>query len=375
MSPQDEGALSGAEQLVAQGAIVLKAENDSMSSVAIARPRDEAKVKDRALAILDADAAAAEAAFYSIPFKEHSRSGDCTGNSDDSCPVKEEVEGIGIEGAREIARLWGNCSSRVYFVNQDDEWVYLSGVFLDLETNVRTEVPLNVSKVGRYRSGEMYVLYPDKLSKAISAGVSKVARNAIVQAVPRHISRAYYERAKEIVVGSGAVDVPKLVEAFATYDVSREMLEGFYQEKLEDLAPEKRRHLRGLFTAIRENLVTVEGFFGQAGGGGAETPGSGPSSDSSGVRSSPSAIAGEAEITGGTTAPAGPANEEVSKAGETRKKPAAEEPPAPEAKTAELGFDGRALPTEPSQPTPEGVESPEPNEPKRKPIDFGGLGI
>ena len=136
--PRDqEPALTGAEQLVAQGAIVLKAENDRMDAIAIARPRDEAKVKERALFLIEADAEAAASTYYSIPFKEHSQDGNCTGKSDDSCPIKEWVEGIGIEGAREIARLWQNNSSRVYISDEDDEWVYLSGVFLDLETNVR----------------------------------------------------------------------------------------------------------------------------------------------------------------------------------------------------------------------------------------------
>ena len=367
MPKDQEPALTGAEALVAQGAIVLKAENDRMDAIAIARPRNETKVKDRALALLNDDPTAAESAYYSIPFKEHSREGECTEKSDDSCPVKEEVEGIGIEGARELARLWGNCSSRVYIGDEDDDWVYLFGVFLDLETNVRTELPLAVSKIGRYKSGQTFTLYPQKLAQAISAGVSKVARNAIVNAIPRHISRAYYERAKELVVGSGSVDVPKLVEAFATFDVTREMLEGFYQQKLEELSAEKRRNLRGLFTAIREHLIDPAQYF--AAGGGAEKSESGSSSDSSGVTSSPSAIAGEAEVTGGTVAPEAAA-------------------PAP----AEVGFDRRSLAPapegtadpdlrlvrseEPSQPTPEGVESPEPNEtPTRKPIDFDGLGF
>lgn len=356
MSPKEEVTLSAGESLVAQGAMVLKAENDSMTSIALARPRDEVKVKARALAIIEADPEAAASAYYSIPFKEHSRQGECTGLSDDSCPVKEEVEGIGIEGAREIARLWENNSSRVYFTDEDDDWVYLSGVFLDLETNVRTEVPLAVSKVGRYRSGEVYRLYPQKLAQAISAGVSKVARNAIVQAVPRHISRAVYEKAKEIVVGSGSIEVPKLVEAFATFNVTREQLEGFYGMKLEELSADKRRHLRGLFTAFRERLREPEEFFGGAGGGGGPQPGAKSGSPgaatqtASGSKPPPSATAGEARVTGGTQAPTAPAA------------PAKEPTPPVEGPKA-------------STPTPHAVDSQKPNEPEPTQADFDGLGI
>ena len=298
----------------------------------------------------------------------------------------------------------------------------------------------------RYRSGNIVTLYPAKLAQAVQAGVSKAARNAIVQAIPRHISRAVYEKAKEKVLETGELALPKLLEAFAAFDVGREKLESVYKKPLEELTPKERQNLRGLFTAFREHFLDPKEYF--AGGGGAEKSESGPSSDSSGVKPSPSAIAGEAEITGGTqaaepqsdnpahrallliaeelrrinpeltaeaafetavvlnpaiaaawqtpTPPADAPNEEVSKAGETREK----EPPSPEPLTgdaaamadAEALHDRAGFPSipvevaeperelrlvpEPSQPTPEGVESPEPNDTTtREPIDFDKIGI
>lgn len=405
--PDRPGDLSGAEKLVAQGATVMRFENDQMAAFALAHPRNEAEIKERALANLSADPDAAASAYYSIPYKEHTRAEGCTGQSDDPCPIKEEVEGIGIEGARELARLWRNNASRVYVTDEDDEWVWLSGVFTDLETNTRTEVPLGVSKFGTRRGGGVYTLNPQRLAMAVSAGVSKVARNAIVQALPRHLSRAYYERAKEIIAGSGAVDIPKLVEAFAAYGVTRERLEGFFGAKLEELEGDDRRKLRGLFVAIRERLVEPERFFSEAGGSGSTSdgPATGPQSKSraGGVNGSP--VSGStAEVRGGTQAkteaewqgeaedaraaahgsaepspapgdrasaesapaaapgsegtsdpaetpgsaapepaPGGPPNEEVSKGGETRPK-------------AEPETEGG------SQPTPDGVGSSTPNE-------------
>lgn len=364
MSEKEKTGLTGAEQLVAQGAMVLKAENDRMEAVAIARPRDEKKVKDRALDLIKADPEAAASAFYSIPFKEHSHEGECTGKSDDSCPVKEWVEGIGIEGAREIARLWGNNSSRVYISDEDDEWVYVSGVFLDLETNVRVEVPLPVSKVGRYKSGAIYTLYPARLAMAVQAGVSKAARNAIVQAIPRHISRAVYEKAKEVVLETGELALPKLLEAFAAFNVGREKLEGLYHKPLEELSPDERRNLRGLFTSFREHFLEPEEFFAGAGGGGAAGPsGEGTSpADGNGVTPPPSAVVGSAKVTNGAVKePSAPA----------------EEPPLPNEEgtvgTVAAGEKAASEPVEPSQPTLRVVESPPPDEPA--PVDFDGIGI
>lgn len=266
MPQQPDQSQSPGEALVAQGAMVIQIENAEMRSFALANRRNEAGVKTLALEILRADPDAAASAYYSIPYKNHTRSGDCTGLSDDNCPVESEVEGIGIDGARDLARLWGNNASRVYFTEEDVDWCRMAGVFVDLETNTRVEVPYAVPKFGTDRGGNAYVLKPGRLAMAVQAGVSKCARNAIVQGLPKHLSRAYYETAKELVLGSGAVDVPKLVEAFATFNVTRERLESFYGGKLEELEPEKRRQLRGLFVAIRENLVQPDAFFAGAGG-------------------------------------------------------------------------------------------------------------
>lgn len=351
-----EGASPG-EKLVAQGAMVMRFENDQMMAAAVARPRNEAEVKERALRQLEEDPEAAASAYYSIPFKEHSKEGNCTGRSDDECPVKEWVENIGIDGARELARLWRNNVSRVYFVDEDDDWVRLSGVFVDLESNTREEVPYAVPKVGVSRRGAVYTLDPRRLSMAIQAGVSKCARNAIVAGVPRHLSRAYWERAREIAAGTDAIEVPRLLEAFASFRVTREQLEGFYQSKLEELSKENRRNLRGLFIAIREGHVDPEQFFAGAGDGKRRAESAATSKNSGHAEGcSPSPVAGAtARVRGGTVAaPAGQPNGELSGAGDTPEKA----PPAP------------------SQPTPEPVSSPPPNEPAEPTqADLEGLGI
>lgn len=394
MTQRKPEGLTPAEELVAQGSLVMRFENEQMTAIAVARPRDELGVKNRALEILAADADAAASAYYSIPYKEHTRAQGCTGQADDPCPVKEDVEGIGIEGARELARLWGNNASRVYFTDEDDGWVRMSAVFLDLETNVRTELPYAVAKTGTYHGGAAYTLNPQRLRMAVQAGVSKAARNAIVHGLPRWLSRAYFEKAKELAGETPAIDIPKLVESFATYSISREQLEGFYGGRLEDLDADKRRNLRGLFVAIRENLVDPEQYFPRAGGGGAtETAGESGASIGTGVTPPPSASGATAEIRGGTHkgGPAAPAPQTRGRSTEEWQREA-EDAHAAAVGTAEPEPEGRAAedwerdaaaadaavaePAEPSQPTPDRVESPTPNddtEPVQ--VDFEGLKI
>jgi len=62
--------LSAAESLVAQGAQIMRIENDSMLAVAVQRPRDEQKVITGALKELELVPEEAAKAFYEIPYQE-----------------------------------------------------------------------------------------------------------------------------------------------------------------------------------------------------------------------------------------------------------------------------------------------------------------
>lgn len=403
----EETGFSPAENLVAQGAIVMKYENAEMRSFALAHRRNESEVKDRALAILEQDADAVACAYYSIPHKEHTRGPGCTRQADDDCPVKH-VEGIGIDAARELARLWQNNATRVYFSHEDDDRIWLSGVFVDLETNTRVELPYGVSKLGVPKGGGTpYVLNPQRLGLAIQAGVSKAARNAITNGLPRSLSRAYFDRAKELLGSSSAIKIPQLLAAFEGYDVTREMLEGFYGAHLEELSAEQRKNLRGLFVAIREGLVDPKEYFaGSGGGGGGATEGTGRTPQSHGVTPPPSAPTGAtAEVKGGTAAaPAEPASggatgpaTDGATDGATAPEPAPAAAPAPGAAPTPQTAPATAPPTggatadsqatqspipapapeSASQPTPQGVQSESPSDDTDEPgqPQLQGLGI
>jgi hypothetical protein len=251
------------EALIASGAQVVKIEDDRMTSIALSNPRDEAKVQAEALAELERDPDYAAEIYYSIPFKSHTRREGCNGTASDSCPVENEVEGIGIEGARNLARRWRNNVSRVSSIEREESFE-LVGVFLDLETNQRIELPFHVSKLAVARDGSVYDLNPVRLQMAVQAAASKVARNAILAGIPAQIKRRYYEKAKEL-SAKVPVDVGALVAAYGALGVTREALEAYYGATLEELGDDQKRNVRSLYRALREGLLEPSSLFATAG--------------------------------------------------------------------------------------------------------------
>lgn len=255
--------LSAGEALVANGGQIIRIEDERMSSVAVLRPRDEKKVYAGALAELEAHPELAGEMYYSIPYKDHTNdpTTGCTKRADDKCPVASRVEGIGIDGSQSLLRRWGNATAAARMVGDDDDNVHLEGVFIDLEHNTRVVRPFRVSKVKRYRDGNVYNLGEDKLAMAVGAGVSKVIRNAILSGIPGPIKRAYLEKAQELAASTSAVSIPKMLEAFSAYHVDRSMLEKYFGAKLEGLPGQSLAKLKGLFVSLRDGWTTVEQVF------------------------------------------------------------------------------------------------------------------
>src|SRR5262245_4981886 len=78
----------GAIARLPMGAILIKAENEALSAVALARPRDESRVLKGALLELDLLPEMAQKSYYSIPYKKRLPGGKV---------VIEKVEGPSIK--------------------------------------------------------------------------------------------------------------------------------------------------------------------------------------------------------------------------------------------------------------------------------------
>ena len=249
--------MSGGEALVAQGAQLMRIENDSMMSVAIQRPRNEATVLKSALAELELVPEEAIKAFYSIPYKE---------TQFDGSVRTVKVEGLSINTAMALIRRWGNCSITARLLNEDRDGWDLEGVAIDLETNYRIVRPFRVSKWQRRRGGKVELLPPDRQLMVIQAGASKAIRNATLALLPAYLKGAYERKAREIVAGkldakADKKTVDAVVRAFKKLGVTPEQLVRQTGEPLAEWTGDVVADLRGLWNAINDGQTTLEESF------------------------------------------------------------------------------------------------------------------
>lgn len=248
------------EQLVAQGAKLMRIENDSMAAVAVQRPRDESEVIKKAIRELDIAPENAKAAYYSIPYKER--------QVDGSYKVVK-VEGPSIKAAMSLARRWGNCTVASRLMNEDESGWDLEGVFVDFETNFRVSRPFRVSKVAKKRGGGTYRLDPQRELMALQAGASKAIRNATLAGLPDYLVSAYNNRAREIVGGkldqkATSETVAAVMRTFSKIDVTQEQLERYTKLSVDLWTGNEIADLRGLWNAIQDGQVTAEEAFAVA---------------------------------------------------------------------------------------------------------------
>lgn len=254
MSADVMSPTSAAENLVAQGATLMRIENDSMLAVAVQRPRNEANVLKGALNELAMVPEEAKKNYYAIPYKDRDTGKIVT------------VTGPSINAAMALARRWGNCSAATRIVNEDATGFDIEGVFIDLESNFRVSKPFRVGKTAKRKGGGAYILDPQRLLMAVQAGASKASRNAILAGLPTYLVRAYDTRAREIAAGNldAAADPKKvagLFRAFERFKVTKEMLEAYVEMPIADWTGETLSNLIGLGNALNDGQVTLEDLF------------------------------------------------------------------------------------------------------------------
>ena len=255
--PVSEGA-----EIIRGGAALVKAQDDTMLTIAVQRPREVATVREKVLAELEAFPDFADRYFYSIPHRTKA----CNHQSGQLCPNCALVEGASVHAALAIQRYWGNCFSSWMPLEEEEEHIWILGTFVDYESNTKFQRPIRVQK--GYKKGKNWIpLRDDGLAKVIHAGGSKAQRNAILAGVPDALKILVFTKAKELVVGDKPDEMlsKKQMDAieseFAKFEVSIELLESKLGKKSTAWAMRDRATLLGLRTSLADG-ASVQELFG-----------------------------------------------------------------------------------------------------------------
>jgi len=183
--------------------------------------------------------------------------------------TKDYVQGASVQLALEAFRLFGNCTV-VHRPIQSTrfEWIFTAAI-TDLETGSTYERP--------YRMDRQFEIYGrmDKFRKddiRFQIGVSKAARNAILNFMPQHLIDAMLEAAMNSVrnrvvaklkEAGGDIEalIEPMMEQFAEYGVSDEMLAEAYAKPRDTWQVEELVMMLGDLKALKSRKETVETLF------------------------------------------------------------------------------------------------------------------
>jgi hypothetical protein len=238
------------EQLVAQGATIVKLENQTQMTVAVQRPRDEVKILAAALKELDTYPSMADEVLYRKPVGKENG-------------VQKYAEGLSIRTAESLANRWCNSAFGCDIIHDDEQGVILAAVFLDYESNTRRVLQKKVSrmyKASQSAGGGMKRTPDDRFyDVVVPANQSKLLREVILRSLPAGLKLEYENRARQIMLGGDAKKLTtKLVQGFIRLGVSKSKLEELAGKRIDDLTPEEIANLIATGNAIREGETTIE---------------------------------------------------------------------------------------------------------------------
>jgi hypothetical protein len=242
---EDQEVLQPLSQALDSSTIALlsKSEIDTQIATAKKYPRQIAKLLSTAIALVTADAEAADEAIYALP-----RAG-------------KIIEGPSVRFAEVMAYSWGNCRCGARVISEDEEFITAMGSFIDLEMNVA--IGYEVKRRITTRDGKRF--NTDIIQQTANAACSIALRNAVLRGIPKALWKKVYNAARQAVAGDTKTLDARVAQMFKSFElmgVKRDQVFAKLGIKgVEDITLDHLVSLRGIFNAIRENEITAARAF------------------------------------------------------------------------------------------------------------------
>lgn len=249
---QDERTNIAAVAQLPSDLAILRLENETIQSLAAARPRDHNSIKREMQSQLDEYPSFAKQAIYSKPCGKDERG------------VQKIARGLSVRAAEALAEAYGFCRVRTDVTPIDDDSVKVEATFTDYQKGRIWQDAGIVSKWYRQRSGGM-TKHPDDrfYGVVVKAELSRRVREVILRSVPPGLRAYVMEQAENklaSILDEKAID--KIVEKFGHKNVTLAQLESHIgRSRKTGWTEEDRLDLLGLWNAIEEGETTVQEAF------------------------------------------------------------------------------------------------------------------
>ncbi len=228
-----------------------KSEIEASLTIAAARPRDHKVAIDRIRTACQRPGLAKKAKY------RYSKGG-------------TQIEGVTIGLMQVVAQMWGNLSfgfrelSRHPGTGGGAGESSVEAFAWDLETNVRRFVQFTVPHCEQTKKGMRIITDPRGIYEWVANNAQRRVRTCLENIIPEDVYEDAGDECEKTMrtnVGDIGEAITKMLLKFATFGVTREMLEARLQRRLETIAPAQVVYLRGIYRGFEEGVSQPGDWF------------------------------------------------------------------------------------------------------------------
>ena len=174
------------------------------------------------------------------------------------------ITGPSIRLAEAMAQAWGNMQFGIRELSQANGESTVQAFAWDVETNTRREMVFSVPHVRHTRQGARRLEDPRDVYELVANQGARRLRACILAVIPGDVTEAAVAQC-ETTMHTSADTSPeatkKLVEAFASYGVTREQIEKRIQRRVDAIQPAQVVSLRKIYASLRDGMSTTADWF------------------------------------------------------------------------------------------------------------------
>lgn len=208
-------------------------------------PRDERRAVDRMLNAFQRESLA------SVSMYQYSRGG-------------TDICDLSIRAAEAMAQAWGNLDYGFRELEQKHGESVAEAYCWDLETNTRRSITFTVPHVRDTRRGRVRLEDARDIYELIANQAARRTRACVLAQIPRDIQDVVKEQIFNTLNATANITpetLKKMMERFAEFGVSKEMIEKRIQRRLDAITPAQYIQLRNIYNSLRDGMGQVSDWF------------------------------------------------------------------------------------------------------------------
>lgn len=229
------------------GALQTRAASETQAAVFMAKqfPRNQADAFERVVIACERESLAVKAVYC------YQRGG-------------TDITGPSIRLAEALAAAWGNIDCGIVEVDRNDDESTIQAYAWDLETNFRSVKTFTVPHVRDTKHGSKKLTDGRDIYEHVANNGARRLRSCILAVIPGDVVDAAVDQCNktlEAKADTSPENLKKLCDAFAKIGVSKEMIEGRIQRKIDAMRPAQLVNLRNIFNSIKDGMSEPADWF------------------------------------------------------------------------------------------------------------------